>query len=119
MSKSVDKCSPFFKTLEHAKFEWTGEAEESFIQLKEYLVSLPKLVSLINRETLVLYVVVSDYSLYELLVAERENKQLHVYYISHAFRGSEGYYSEVEKVLSPVVMASNKLKPTSNHTKSK
>ena len=42
------------------KFEWTNEAEESFNQLKEYLASLPKLVSLINGETLVLYVSVLE-----------------------------------------------------------
>ena len=44
LSKSADKCSPFFKTLKQSKFEWTREAEESFRQLKEHLSSLPKLV---------------------------------------------------------------------------
>ena len=29
LSKSADKCSPFFKTLKQSKFEWTSEAEES------------------------------------------------------------------------------------------
>ena len=43
------------------------------------------------------------------LIAEREKKQLPVYYISHA--GSEGNYNEVEKFLFAVVMASRKLKP--------
>ena len=71
MSKSADKCSPFFKTLKQMKFEWTSEAEESFNQLKEYLASLPKLVSLIDGETLVLYVSVSEYSLSAVLIAER------------------------------------------------
>ena len=72
--------------------------------------SLPKLDSPINREKLVLYVSVSEYSLSGVLVAEREKKQFAVYYVSHAFRGSEGNYSEMEKVLFAVVMASRKLK---------
>ena len=111
LSKSADKCSPFFKTLKQSKFEWTSEAKESFSQLKEHLSSLPKLVSPINGEKLVLYVSVSEYSLSGVLVAEREQKQLPVYSVSHAFRGSEGNYSEMEKDLFAVVMASRKLKP--------
>jgi reverse transcriptase-like protein len=30
MSKSADKCSPFFKTLKKQTFEWSPEAEEAF-----------------------------------------------------------------------------------------
>ncbi|XP_057537987.1 uncharacterized protein LOC130815514 [Amaranthus tricolor] len=111
LSKPADKCLPFFKTIKQQKFEWTAEAEESFRQLKEHLSALPKLVSPINREELVLYVSVSEYSLSGVLVAEREKKQLPIYYVSHAFRGSEGNYCEVEKVIFAIVMASRKLKP--------
>ncbi|XP_057530798.1 uncharacterized protein LOC130809160 [Amaranthus tricolor] len=81
-----------------------SEAEESFRQLKEHLSTLPKLVSPIKEEKLVLYVSVSEYSLSGVLVAEREKKQLPIYYISHAFRGSEGNYGEVEKVIFAIVM---------------
>ena len=42
MSKSTEKCSPFFKTLKQTKFEWTNEAEESFSKLKEYLALVEK-----------------------------------------------------------------------------
>jgi ribonuclease HI len=111
MSKFADKCSPFFKTLKQARFEWTKEADDSFNQLKEYLASLPKLVSPRDGETLVLYVSISEYSLSGVLIAERERNQLPVYYVSHAYRGSEGNYTEAEKVLFAVVMASRKLKP--------
>ena len=110
MSKSTDKCSPFFKTLKQTKFVWTSEAEESFSKLKEYLTSLPKLVSSINGETLVLYVFVSEYSLFGVLITKMDKKQLSVYYISHAFHGLEANYNEIEKVLFVVVMASRKLK---------
>ena len=68
---------------------------------------MPKLVSPINGEKLVLYVSISEYSLSGVLVAEREKKQLPVYYVSHAFRGSEGNYSELEKVLFAVVDGSS------------
>ena len=107
MSKSADKYSPFFKTLKKQTFEWSPEAEEAFQQLKKYLANIPKLVSPIAREVLFLYVVISDYSLSAVLLAEREGKQFPIYYISHAYRG----YSEIEKVTNVVVMASRKLKP--------
>ncbi|XP_057532892.1 uncharacterized protein LOC130810781 [Amaranthus tricolor] len=81
------------------------EAEESFRQLKEHLSTLPKLVSPIKGEKLVLYVSVSEYSLSGVLVAEREKKQLPIYYVNHAFRASEGNYGEVEKVIFAIVMA--------------
>lgn len=58
-----------------------------------------------------MYVSVSEYAISRVLVAEREKNQLSIYYISRAFRGFEGNYSKVEKVLFAVVMASRKLKP--------
>ena len=87
------------------------DAEEAFSKLKEYLASLPMLVFPVQGEILILYVSVSKYSLFWVVVAEREKNQLPVYYISQAFRGSEGNYSEVEKIFFVVVMASRKLKP--------
>ena len=44
-------------------------------------------------------------------MAEREGKKSPIYYISHAYGGSEANYSEIEKIIYAVVMASWKLKP--------
>ena len=63
MSKSADKCSRFFRTLKQSKFESTEDVEEAFSKLKDYLDSLPKLVSPVQGEILILYVSVSEYSL--------------------------------------------------------
>ena len=52
-----------------------------------------------------------EYSLSKNLVVDRKKKQLPVYYVTHAFRGSKGNYNEWEKVLFAVVKASRKLKP--------
>src|SRR5689334_6520067 len=87
ISKSADKCSPFFKTLKKQTFEWSQEAEEAFQGLKRYLTNLPKLVSPLAGEVLFLYVAVSDYSLSAILMAKTQGKQLPIYYISHAYRG--------------------------------
>ena len=61
VSKSVDKCLPFFKILRKNKaFEWMDESEVAFQQLKEYLGSPPLLTVLIMGEELILYLFVSQ-----------------------------------------------------------
>jgi hypothetical protein len=43
ISRSTDKCLPFFKILKKA-LEWSYECKEAFSQLKKYLTSSPCLV---------------------------------------------------------------------------
>ena len=43
VSRVMDKCLPFFKTLTKA-FEWTKKCQKAFEELKTYLVS-PLLLS--------------------------------------------------------------------------
>lgn len=74
-----------FQNFEAANFKWDEEAEEAFLFLKKYLAELRKLMSPLTGKVLFLYVFVSDYSISVVLVAEREKRQLSVYYISHAF----------------------------------
>jgi len=46
MSRSTDKCLPFFKTLKkRTPFGCDDEAEKAFQKLKEYLEKLPQIVS--------------------------------------------------------------------------
>jgi hypothetical protein len=58
ISRSTDKCLPFFKILRKT-FEWSSECEEAFGKLKEYLTN-PTLLSRPGEgEILYLYLVVS------------------------------------------------------------
>ncbi|XP_062170503.1 uncharacterized protein LOC133876233 [Alnus glutinosa] len=52
ISRSTDKCLPFFKILRKA-FEWSSECEEAFKKLKEYLTNPPLLSSPGGRRNLV------------------------------------------------------------------
>ncbi|KAL0448655.1 UNVERIFIED_CONTAM: hypothetical protein Slati_1421900 [Sesamum latifolium] len=57
ISKSVEKCLPFFKTLRKVKnFEWTEEYHQAFEDLKMYLAKLPLLDKPIPWDTLYLYI---------------------------------------------------------------
>ncbi|GFZ19568.1 hypothetical protein Acr_28g0002730 [Actinidia rufa] len=61
ISKSVDKCSPFFKILrKNLAFQWTDETEMVFQELKEYLGSPPLLTVPTMDEELLVYLSVSS-----------------------------------------------------------
>ena len=61
VSRSSDKCQPFFQVLKKA-FHWDNQCEEAFSALKIYLSSPPVLVSPSKGELLTLYMVVLDFS---------------------------------------------------------
>ena len=58
ISKSADKCLPFFKILRKAS-EWGLEAEEAFQRLKAYLAAPSLLSHATPGETLYLYIEVA------------------------------------------------------------
>ena len=79
VSRSSDKCRPFFQVLKKA-FHWVAQCEEAFSVLKTYLNSPPVLVSPSEGELLTLYLAVSDFSTSTALVRERDRIQQSVYY---------------------------------------
>ena len=58
VSRAMDKCLPFFKTLKQA-FAWTDECEAAFQDLKHYLSNPPLLSPSKEVENLYLYLTVS------------------------------------------------------------
>ena len=87
VSKAMDKCLPFFKTLKKA-FTWTKECETAFQELKHYL-SNPPLLSPSKEgkegEGLFLYLAVSVTVVSAALIREENRVQLPVYYVNQAF----------------------------------
>ena len=69
VSRSSDKCRPFFQVLKKA-FHRDAQCEEAFLALKTYLSSPPVLVSPFEGELLTLYLVISDFSTSATLVRE-------------------------------------------------
>ena len=110
VSRSSDKCRPFFQVLKKA-FQWDAHCQEAFMALKTYLSSPPILVSPSEGELLTLYLVVSDFATSATLVRERDRVQQLVYYCSRAMRGAEERYPKMEKLIMALVTTSRKLQP--------
>ncbi|GKV17243.1 hypothetical protein SLEP1_g27774 [Rubroshorea leprosula] len=80
ISKSADKCLPFFKVLRTAaqkdetgkpqKFNWTTECQVAFDELKAYLSSPPLLTKAQEGEILYLYLGISDIAVNSVLKPE-------------------------------------------------
>uniref|UniRef100_A0A2N9F4Z3 Uncharacterized protein n=1 Tax=Fagus sylvatica TaxID=28930 RepID=A0A2N9F4Z3_FAGSY len=104
MSRSTDKCLPFFKTLKKA-FEWTDECQQAFEELKKYLTEPPLLSPSKQGEELYLYLAVSPTAVSSALIREEERRQLPVYYTSRALRGAEERYPPMEKLAFALVTA--------------
>ena len=58
-----------------------------------------------------MYLGAFDHSLSAVLLAERDGRQLPVYFVSHVLRNAELRYSTIEKFDLALYMASKKLRP--------
>jgi hypothetical protein len=97
ISRSSDKCLPFFKILKKA-FNWTEECEFFFKELKNYLTS-PLLLSWpMEGEILYLYLAVSQFAVSSELVREEAGKHKPVYFTSKVLHGAEERYPRIEKL---------------------
>ena len=111
VSRSSDKCQPFFKVLKKA-FHWDAHYEEVFTTLKTYLRSPPPppiLVSPSEGELLTLYLAIFGFSTSAALVRERDRVQQPVYYCSKALRGAEERYPNMEKLVLALVTTTRRL----------
>ncbi|KAM6580325.1 hypothetical protein CsatA_004099 [Cannabis sativa] len=83
ISKSTDKCLPFFNTLRgNKKFEWTEECEEAFKSIMSAAI-----------------------------VQEEGKHQQLVYYVIKRLLGAESRYPPIEKLALCLIHASRKLRP--------
>ena len=101
MSKSSDKCQPFFQILKNA-FQWDAHCEEAFTALKTYLSSPPILVSPSEGELLTLYLAISDFSTSAALVKERDRTQQFGLLLQLSSERSRGKVSEDGKASSSI-----------------
>ncbi|XP_073033923.1 uncharacterized protein [Primulina eburnea] len=93
------------------KFGWDEKFEQAFQDLKSHLAELPVLVKPEPGEKLFVYLSTKEYAVSSVLVKEESSDQKTIYYVSHALRGLELRYSEVEKIALTLVMTARRLRP--------
>jgi hypothetical protein len=115
ISRSAERNLPFFEILKSAKvFQWSLTQQKAFEELKQYLIDLTTLTPPSPGAPLLLYVAASHSAVSATLVQEKLDgqvkKQAPVYFISEVLCLSKKNYTELEKVLYAVLMASRKLR---------
>lgn len=96
--------------MDKKNFRWTEEAENAFNKLKIALTELPTLTSLIPGEVLTIYLETSKIVADAILVANREDRQMPIYFVSHILQGAEVGYSDMEKLELPLVNIARRLR---------
>ncbi|GKC66979.1 reverse transcriptase domain-containing protein [Tanacetum coccineum] len=114
LSKSAERSLPFFKTLKKctkkSNFHWTTEAEAAFQQMKESIAELPIMVAPQVKEELTIYLATEKEAISVVLMTERDEKQIPIYFVSRALRDLEINYTLMEKLVLALVSASKRLK---------
>jgi hypothetical protein len=114
ISRSTERNLPFFEILKSAKvFQWGSAQQKTFEELKQHLIDLTTLTPPSPGAPLLLYVAASHSAVSAALVQDKLDgqikKQAPVYFVSEVLSLSNKKYTELEKVLYAVLMASRKL----------
>ena len=110
ISRSTDRCRPFFLLLHKWKgFEWTEECAVAFQQLKDYLSRPPIMSSPEVDEVLFAYLAIASYAISLVLIRVDNGIQWPVYYVSKSLHKAEVCYLPLEKAILVIVHAIRKL----------
>nr|KYP57103.1 Retrovirus-related Pol polyprotein from transposon 17.6 [Cajanus cajan]KYP58115.1 Retrovirus-related Pol polyprotein from transposon 17.6 [Cajanus cajan]KYP72586.1 Retrovirus-related Pol polyprotein from transposon 17.6 [Cajanus cajan] len=111
LSKAADKSLPLFQCLrKNDRFAWTDECERAFGELKQALTSPPILTKLQVDSLLLVYLSASDNAVSAVVVQEKGNSQLPIYFVSRVLQGAEVRYQKIEKLALTIVITARKLR---------
>ena len=109
ISRSVERCRPFFLLLHKWKeFEWSEECVMAFQELKQYLSHPPIMSSPVVDEVLFAYIAVALYAISLVLIWVDSDIQRPVYYMGKSLNEAEVRYLPLETAILAVVHASRK-----------
>ena len=110
VSRSADRCRPFFLLLHKWKgFGWTEECAVAFQRLKKYLSWLPIMSSPDVDEILFTYLAIVSYAISFVLIWVDSGIQQPIYYVSKSLNEAKVCYLPLEKAILAAVHATRKL----------
>ena len=69
ISRSLEKCRSFFQLLKKKEqFQWTSDCDKVLVNLKQYLMQPPVLLTSIQHEELFLYLAISEHAVSAVLL---------------------------------------------------
>jgi hypothetical protein len=115
ISGSAERILPFFEILKSAEvFQWGPAQQKAFEELKQYLIDFTTLAPPSSGTLILMYVAASHAAVSATLLQEKQDgqikKQAPVYFVSEVLSPSKKNYTELDKVLYAVLMASRKLR---------
>jgi hypothetical protein len=110
ISRSADKCHPFFRLLgKKMKFLWEEDCSAAFQGIKAYLSSPPCVSIPCPGEPLFLYLEVSEHAVCAVLVRETAEDQKPVFFVKKIMNETESRYFPFEKAALALIQSAKKL----------
>ncbi|KAM1248368.1 hypothetical protein ACFX2J_044189 [Malus domestica] len=99
ISKAIDRCAHFFKSLKRSKkyITWTDECAETFKNLTDYMSKAHLLSKPEVGDTLIIYLSVSASAVSSVLIRKDGNVKRPVYYASKALQDAKTRYSNIDQ----------------------
>ena len=113
ISRFTNRLKPFFTTLRGAsRAEWDEECDRVFVEIKQYLIEPPILVSPGHEDTLYLYLAASEITVSATLFKECEDEKLRpLFFVSKSLTDAETRYTHLEQAALTLRTAAQKLRP--------